>query len=145
MLTFPNRSRPPRKFYDMDKVPKLALVLFDVDGCTAIVATSKLRTSDKLTPGLQFALTHSKTDYTIEVLELSDSTPALNRFEKEWAKRARARALDKEKLERCHKEHGYLMVQPEEDEIVPPSPTEQRIRAARRPEETEPERQEFAK
>ncbi|XP_061194227.1 uncharacterized protein LOC133202425 [Saccostrea echinata] len=95
-----------------EKMASLALVLFDVDGCTAIVSSKKLGDPKELKKGQHAHIRLNQEQMKVEILELSDSKTFLNKFEDEWTNTHRSIALDKEKKRRKNKPHGYLQVWP---------------------------------
>ncbi|XP_069109125.1 uncharacterized protein [Argopecten irradians] len=114
-----------------NRTPMYALVLFDLDGCTAVVDSKKLRSKGRITKGKQIEFHLGKDVYKVEVLEFSDSKVKLNKFEDEWSNSNRSKALDeaKEKGEFG----GYLSVWPSDDDeedvtvIAAPDQTEGNI------------------
>lgn len=98
-----------------------ALVLFDVDGCTAIVNSKKLGDPKDLKKGQHANIRLNQEKMKVEVLELSDSKTLLNNFEDEWTLTHRSIALDKEKKRRKNKLNGYLDVWPTDVEEATPS------------------------
>ncbi|XP_052691832.1 uncharacterized protein LOC128169804 [Crassostrea angulata] len=99
-----------------------ALVLFDVDGCTAIVDSKKLVLEGKdLVNGQQGYMKFGAEKLKVEILQLSDSKRELNTFEDQWSTSHRSMALDKEKRKRRNKPDGYLAVWPQDiDDVVQP-------------------------
>lgn len=99
-----------------------ALVLFDVDGCTAIVDSKKLVLEGKdLVNGQQGYMKFGAEKLKVEILQLSDSKRELNTFEDQWSTSHRSMSLDKEKRKRRNKPDGYLAVWPQDiDDVVQP-------------------------
>lgn len=100
-----------------------ALVLFDVDGCTAIVDSKKLCLDGKtLVNGQHGHMKLHREKLKVEILQLSDSKKVLNEFEDEWSTSHRSIALDNEKKKRKNRPDGYLSVWPHDmDDTVPAS------------------------
>lgn len=95
-----------------------ALVLFDVDGCTAVVESKKLKMEGKdLVTGQMGHMTFAREKLQVEILQLSDSKRALNKYEDEWSLSCRSVALDKEKARRRNRPNGYLTVRPAEQNV----------------------------
>ncbi|XP_062596535.1 uncharacterized protein LOC134257979, partial [Saccostrea cucullata] len=99
-----------------------ALVLFDVDGCTAIVDSKKLVLNGKdLVTGQKGHMKLGREELHVEILKVSDSKRFLNEFEDEWSTTHRSIALDKEKKKRKNRPGGYLSVWPQDmDDVVTP-------------------------
>ncbi|XP_033758514.1 uncharacterized protein LOC117340848 [Pecten maximus] len=92
-----------------------SLVLFDTDGCTAILKTTKLENKDAepIRKGLVCTTVWQKTSHKVEVLEVSDSNSYLNTYEDDWSMSHRGLELDRVKASRGDRElGGYLTIWP---------------------------------
>ncbi|XP_062612437.1 uncharacterized protein LOC134274201 [Saccostrea cucullata] len=118
-----------------------ALVLFDLDGCTAIVDAKKCQVPDikALLKGQHVDVKYHKETLKVEILELSESRAVLNQYEDDWSLSHRSLALDKEKKKRRNKRNGYLAVWPHDQEDLIPSTPETNQNMEEEPEETSEE------
>ncbi|XP_062600619.1 uncharacterized protein LOC134262265 [Saccostrea cucullata] len=106
------------------KTPKWALVLFDWDGCTAVVETKRFDNQQNLQTGCQTNLSFEGRIHLVEILTLTDSEPQVYNRDKEWGRGVRAHAISatRDAREMCRKEKygGFLDIkedsESEEDE-----------------------------
>ncbi|XP_061191719.1 uncharacterized protein LOC133199937 [Saccostrea echinata] len=114
-----------------------ALVLFDLDGCTAIIDAKKCQVPDikALVKGQHVDVKYHKETFKVEILELSESRAVLNQYEDDWSSSHRSLALDKEKKKRRNKRNGYLAVWPHDQEDIIPSTSDINQNREEEPEE----------
>ncbi|XP_062622053.1 uncharacterized protein LOC134283555 [Saccostrea cucullata] len=124
----------------MPNHPKHALVLFDWDGFTSIVESSRVQSSTRgvLSRSSRGSLSYDGQLHKVEILHLSDTKEQLEDYDTEWAQTHRAKAIDEEKERRQasrgrRKKGGYLDIwndpgintQDDTDEDLPDPTVEQ--------------------
>lgn len=99
----------------MPPCPKHLLILFDWDGCTAIIESSRVQFSRKkvLSKSSRGTLSYEGRLHKVEILELSDSKEELEDYDTEWEQTHRALAISSEREKRQNsrgrrKMGGYL-------------------------------------